>query len=95
MTRSDIVNQISEEVDLPKKVIDETVMILLKSIVDNIVKGETIYFRGFGTFGTKLRKERVARNIKTNEKLVVPEHYVPYFQPGKDLKAIKQASKES
>ncbi|MDH5681997.1 MAG: integration host factor subunit beta [Spirochaetota bacterium] len=93
MTRADIVNQISEEVNFPKKDIDTVITLLLKKVIQNIVKGETIYFRGFGTFGTKIRKERIARNLKTNEKLRVPEHRVPYFQPGKELKQIKQNSK--
>lgn len=93
MTRADIVNLISEDINLPKKDIDTVVMLLLKNVSSYIVKGETIYFRGFGTFGSKIRKERIARNLKTNEKLKVPEHRVPYFQPGKDLKQIKQNSK--
>ncbi len=93
MTRAEIVNQISEEVNFAKKDIDTVITLLLKKVIDNIVKGETIYFRGFGTFGTKVRKERIARNLKTNEKLRVPEHKVPYFQPGKELKQIKQNTK--
>ncbi len=93
MTRADIVNQISEEVGHAKKDIDFVVTALLKGVFDSIVKGETVYFRGFGTFGSKIRKQRVARNLKTNERLIVPEHYVPYFQPGKDLKKIKEISK--
>ena len=93
MTRADIVNLISEEVNFPKKDIDTVVTLLLKKITENIVKEQTIFFRGFGTFGTKIRKERTARNLKTNEKLRVPEHKVPYFQPGKELKQIKQNSK--
>ena len=93
MTRADIINLISEEVNFPKKDIDTVITLLLKKIIENIVREETIYFRGFGTFGTKVRKERIARNLKTNEKLRVPEHKVPYFQPGKELKQIKQNSK--
>ncbi|MDH4127594.1 MAG: integration host factor subunit beta [Spirochaetota bacterium] len=93
MTRADVVNQISEEVSFPKKDIDTVITLLLKKVTEKIVNGETIYFRGFGTFGTKVRKERIARNLKTNEKLRVPEHKVPYFQPGKELKQIKQNSK--
>lgn len=93
MTRADIVKQIADEIDLPKNVIDQTIIELLNTISQNIVEGETIYLRGFGTFGSKIRKERIARNLKTNEKITVPEHRVPYFQPGKDLKLIKQKSK--
>ncbi len=95
MTRADIVDQISQDINhITKKDLDDVLVLLLKAITDNVVNGETIYLRGFGTFGTKVRKERIARNLKTNEKIRVPEHKVPYFQPGKELKEIKQQSKK-
>ena len=94
MTRADIVNQISEDTNFAKKDIDAVIINLLQNITDSMGKEETVYFRGFGTFGVKHRKERIARNLRTNEKLVVPAHKVPYFQPGKDLKEIKQISKK-
>ncbi len=93
MTRADLVQQIYEEISLPKKDIDQIIVLLQKSIIDHLVTGDTLYFRGFGTFGTKVRKERIAQNFKTNEQIVVPEHKVPYFKPGKELKQIKQQSK--
>ncbi len=94
MTRSEIVQQIYEEIQIQKKDIDQIIVLLEKGIIDNLIKGETIFFRGFGTFGTKIRKERKARNIRTNESILVPEHRVPYFQPGKELKEIKSQSKK-
>ena len=88
MTKMDIVDYISEQIAIPKKNIDRVLMLLFENIKTNISQGETIYFRGFGTFGTKLRKARVARNPKTNEKINVPAHKVPYFKPGKELKEM-------
>ena len=93
MTRADIVNLISEEVNLSKNDIEKIVVKFQKTIVQKIAEGETIYLRGFGTFGSKIRKERMARNIKTNEPILVPLHKAPYFKAGKELKEIKNQSK--
>jgi integration host factor subunit beta len=54
-------------------------------------KEEHIELRGFGTFEVKTREEREARNPKTGESVVVPKRRVPYFRPGKELKAISKA----
>ena len=53
-----------------------------------MLKDEHIELRGFGTFGTKIRRARVARNPKTNVKVNVPEHKVPYLKAGVELKNL-------
>ncbi len=94
MTRAEIVDEISQDINhINKKDMDELLVLLLSTIQEKIVDGETVYLRGFGTFGSKIRKERKARNMKTNETILVPEHRVPYFQPGRELKEIKRQSK--
>ena len=53
-----------------------------------MLKDEHIELRGFGTFGTKIRRARVARNPKTNVTVNVPEHKVPYFKAGVEIKNL-------
>ena len=85
MTRAEILDQMSQDIDhLTKKDIDEVLVNLLKTIQKKIAVGETIYLRGFGTFGSKIRKERVARNIRTGESIIVPEHKVAFLRPEKN-----------
>ncbi len=94
MTRAEIVDQISQDIDyLNKKDMNEIIVLLLETIQDKVVDGETIYLRGFGTFGYKIRKERTARNMKTGESIYVPKHKVPYFRAGKELK--QQSKKQN
>jgi integration host factor subunit beta len=88
LTKADIVELISQEVHITKKDIGQIVDKFFEIIKEGIATNEHIELRGFGTFGTKIRKSRVARNPKTNEKFQVPEHKVPYFKPGKELKDI-------
>lgn len=92
MTRRDIIDILSDKIDIPKKYIDQIVVSFLETVKDNLFDGDTIFLRGFGTFGIKERKESVRRNPRTNEKIVIPNHHIVYFKPGKDLKEIKKNS---
>lgn len=88
MTKADIVEAISDEIAVTKKDIGFIIDSFFDKIKNGIAANKHIELRGFGTFGTKVRKARVARNPKTNEKINVPEHRVPYFKPGKELKEM-------
>ena len=43
---------------------------------------------GFGSFGTKTRAAKVARNITKNESILVPEHKIPSFKPADSFAEI-------
>ncbi|GMT49170.1 MAG: transcriptional regulator [bacterium] len=88
MTKADIIEIISENVNITKKDIGIIIDQFFEKVKKGISANEHIELRGFGTFGTKERKARIARNPKTNEKINVPEHRVPYFKAGKELKAL-------
>ena len=90
MTRRNLVDMLSMEVKMPKKNIDEVIVSFLNTLKDSLHKGETIFLRGFGTFGIKKRKESVRRNPRTNEKIVIPHHSIVYFKAGKDLKEMRK-----
>jgi nucleoid DNA-binding protein len=55
-------------------------------IVDSIKKGEKVQISGFGTFIIRSRKERICRNPKTGEKVIVPARCSPAFKPSELLK---------
>lgn len=50
-------------------------------IKESILNGEEVTLRGFGTFGLKERKEKVARNITKNTTVIIPAHKVVTFKP--------------
>lgn len=56
-------------------------------IRDEVTGGDTVTIRGFGTFQTKQRKAKPARNINTGETLLVPARKVVVFKPSKDFNA--------
>ena len=58
-----------------------------------VASGETIYLRGFGSFGPKVRAKKTARNISNNTTIIIPEHTAPYFKPSKSfVKKVMQKS---
>ncbi len=52
-------------------------------VKENVTDGENIYVRGFGSFVSKKRARKTARDIQKNTAIVIDEHYVPSFKPAK------------
>ncbi len=87
MTKAEIVAQISSETGIEKEKALKVVEAFMVVVKNNIVNGEDIFLRGFGTFTTKTRKEKIGRLIKENKSVVVPEHKIPYFKPCEEFKS--------
>ena len=80
MTKADLVRTISQETGI---ILSDTKLIIdafLTSIKKNMVEGEHIEIRGFGTFKNKARKPRTARNPNTQEIIKLPKRVVPTFK---------------
>jgi len=80
MTKADIVDIISSSTGLTKVETEAVVNGFMETIKESLKKKETIELRGFGTFKVVKRAERVARNPKTNEEVIVPERHMPTFK---------------
>ncbi len=94
MTKSDIVDVVFEDSEVKEygmsrkevgvviaKFIDK-----LREAIEKLEEDDRIELRGFGTFGIKKRKARVARNPKTGEEVRVPERKSPFFKAGREMK---------
>lgn len=90
MTKAELVNQIASQTGYDKVTILKVVEAFMSNVKDSVSEGEPVYLRGFGSFITKIRKEKIARNISAKTTIVVPEHKIPAFKPSKDfVKTIK------
>ena len=88
MIRSGLVNKIASiHNDLYQRDAEIIVGAILEEIVDALSRGDRVEIRGFGVFAVKQRKARVGRNPKTGELVDVKEKIVPYFKPGKEMRA--------
>lgn len=83
MRKADVINHISEKTGVPKVDVMVTLEAFFKEVKTSVENGESVYVRGFGSFYPKKRARKVARNIKKNTAIVIPEHYVPAFKPAK------------
>jgi len=89
MTKSDLVQQLSEKVTtLTKKECELIVDTVFQNMKDALQRGEKIEIRGFGSFTVRVRRAKEGRNPKTGEKVSIPEKRVPFFKVGKELREI-------
>ncbi len=85
MTKAELVNQIAAQTGYDRATVLNVVESFMENVKDSVIKNENVYLRGFGSFITKTRKEKVARNISKNTSIVVPEHNIPAFKPAKEF----------
>ncbi len=90
MTKAELVTQIAAQTGYDRVTVLNVVESFMENVKDSIVKDENVYLRGFGSFITKTRKEKIARNISKGTSIVVPEHKIPAFKPAKEfVKSVK------
>ena len=85
MTKADIVEQISAETGIDKKTVLTVVESMMSTIKSNMVNGNEVFLRGFGSFIIKQRAEKIGRNIGANTSVVIPQHDIPAFKPCKEF----------
>jgi DNA-binding protein HU-beta len=83
MRKADIVTRVSEMTGVPKVDVLVTLEAFFKEVKESLKAGENVYVRGFGSFVTKKRAQKIGRIIKRNESIVIPAHYIPAFKPAK------------
>jgi len=93
MNKTELIASVAEKSGLTKKAAEAGVNALLNTIKETLAAGEKIQLIGFGTFETRHRSERTAKNPRTGEPLVLPAATVPRFKPGQNLKdAVKDST---
>lgn len=86
MTKSDLINQVSERTNLPKKRAEDIVNAFFDSMMDALLNDERIEVRGFGSFSIREYDARVGRNPRTGQKVEVDEKKSVHFKVGKELR---------
>ena len=86
LTKAQIIDNIFPKVKVSKRNIHKIVNLFFQEIKEGMLQNRIIELRGFGTFEIKDRKGRKARNPKTGESVIVKDHGVVSFRPGRDLK---------
>ncbi|WP_177200055.1 integration host factor subunit beta [Sphingomonas rubra] len=88
MIRSELVQKIAaKHPDLTPREVEAIVSTFFDEITDRLARGGRVEIRGFGAFSTRARDARTGRNPRTGETVDVDAKRVPYFKPGKEMRA--------
>jgi integration host factor subunit beta len=88
MIRSELLQALAREnPGLKPDEIEKVVTIFFDEIAARLSKGGRVELRGFGAFSTRERDARKGRNPRTGDTVSVPGKRVPYFKPGKEMRA--------
>lgn len=88
MIRSELVQNIAKaHPDLSATEVETLVTTFFDEIAAQLARDGRVELRGFGAFSTRARDARTGRNPRTGEPVSVDAKRVPYFKPGKEMRA--------
>ena len=93
MTKSELVRQLAEDFELPRRQVTELVEALLDKITEVLKSGDKVALTPFGQFRIRDRAARIARNPQTGAPVNVPAKRVLRFTAGRTLKEAVGAPK--
>lgn len=88
MIRSELLQALArDDPGLRMEEIEKIVSTFFDEISERLASGGRVELRGFGAFSTRARDARQGRNPRTGASVSVPGKKVPYFKPGKEMRA--------
>ncbi|MBO4368988.1 MAG: integration host factor subunit beta [Desulfovibrio sp.] len=88
MTKSELIKKLSNESDISVEEANVIVETFLDLVKINLLEGNRIEIRGFGSFKVKEYEGYTGRNPKTGESVTVKAKRLPFFRAGKELKEL-------
>ncbi len=86
MNKTELLNAVAAAAGVSKKDTEAVVKATLETIAKAMAEGDKVQLVGFGTFETRAREARNAKNPRTGEVIKVAACKVPAFKAGKALK---------
>lgn len=88
MIRSELLQALGRQnPELRADDIERIVDVFFDEIAQRLAQGGRVELRGFGAFSTREREQRKGRNPRTGEAVDVDAKRVPFFKPGKEMRA--------
>ena len=88
MIKADIIDLVHEKIGFSRNEAAEVVEAALELLKEALERGERVQIVGFGSFMVRQKKERVGRNPKTGEEIVIAPRKVLTFKPSKILRDL-------
>ncbi|MBD3392623.1 MAG: hypothetical protein GF418_11075 [Chitinivibrionales bacterium] len=85
VTKKDLVEKIADSTGLTQVDTKIVVESFLEAVARSLQAGKNIEIRGFGRFKKKVKRARIARNPRTNERIQVQAGYKPVFESSREL----------
>ena len=95
MNKTDLVEALSEQLNIPVREAKDIVNTILDTMTEALVNGEHIEIRGFGSFSVKQYDSYTGRNPTTGKKVKVKPKKLPIFKVGKDLREAVNEEQEN
>lgn len=86
MNKTELLNAVAAAAGVSKKETEAVVKATFDTIAKAMSEGDKVQLIGFGTFETRAREARDAKNPRTGEVIKVAACKVPAFKAGKALK---------
>lgn len=86
MNKQQLVENIMAKTNLSKSASEKFINAFVETVTDALAEGDKVQLVGFGTFETRERAAREARNPQTGGALHIDARIAPAFKPGKALK---------
>jgi len=88
LIRSELVQTIARKnPHLSVREVERIVTTIFDAVIEQLATGGRVELRGFGAFSTRARTARTGRNPRTGDQVEVAAKRVPYFKPGKEMRA--------
>jgi len=88
MTKAQIARRVSWATQLSMTQCLKMIDCLLESITASVADGHRVHFRNFGSFYPREKAERIGRNPKTGESVMITARRIPCFKPSAVLKGV-------
>jgi DNA-binding protein HU-beta len=88
VNKTELVERIAEKADLSRRDAESAVEAALKTIEEQLARGEEITLTGFGKFHVADRSARQGRNPQTGATIQIKASRVPRFSAGSKLKQV-------
>jgi len=88
MTKKDLIETVSQKSKYPKKEVKTIVESFLGEIMKALANGDFVKLSGFGTFKTKMFKDKTIKAIGSKEPKKISSRRMPRYIPGTKIKKM-------
>ena len=83
MNKTELILSITEKAGISRKDAEKALNAAVEAITEALTREEKVQIVGFGSFETKFRPERLGRNPRTKEDVIIPASKPPLSRPAR------------